>query len=259
MAIEIVEIFDNTSVLNDQFLAHRLGLIPLLSSSAHTYNYTRECSCDEMCDKCAVQFGLSVRNVSDEIRVVTSADLVIESLPGSARDVDVAPVTLPDQAGESERPITIVKLGKNQELRLKAIAKKGLGKEHAKWNPCAGVAMQTEADIRINQAQMDTLAEIKKQQFVDSCPTKVYAYDSANRQVLVDDPLRCMYCMECTVKAEALGVPDLVEIQQVEDKFFFTVETSGALAPQEIVLTALAQLREKINTIEREAKTLSGS
>jgi DNA-directed RNA polymerase II subunit RPB3 len=64
MAIEIVEISDNTSVLHDEYIAHRCGLIPLLSIDADRYNYYDKCPCKQgNCEMCTVVFDLDVHNL----------------------------------------------------------------------------------------------------------------------------------------------------------------------------------------------------
>lgn len=81
MAIEFVKIRENTSPLHDELLAHRLGLIPLASNSADSFNFNSECSCapnDEVCPVCSVRYTLKIKNTTEGILSVTSADLKID-------------------------------------------------------------------------------------------------------------------------------------------------------------------------------------
>ena len=74
----MVEISVNTTVLPDEFLAHRLGMIPLLSMDAYKVLIDqRDCSCEDGCDRCSVELTLDALCTSDRGSMsVTSKDLV---------------------------------------------------------------------------------------------------------------------------------------------------------------------------------------
>jgi len=239
MAIDLVEFENNTSVLHDEFIAHRLGLIPLTSACSDKFNYTRDCSCIERCPYCSVEFKLSVTCTDDQTRDVTSQDLFSE-------DPDVVPVDSTGTGEQSNAGIIIVKLRKGQELKLKAIAKKGVGKEHAKWSSVCVATYQFDPDIRLNYTRIEEMSDQQKIDFVNSCPTKVYKFDEETRKVEIEDSLRCMFCDECRQKATAFGKPDAVKIGMKPDRFYFNVETNGALRPEEVVLSALNVLKLKL-------------
>lgn len=60
-----------------------------------------------------------------------------------------------------------------------------------------------------------------------------------------------MYCNECVRKGEHLAKGgELVAIHQRSDMVHMTIESTGALGPEEIVLTALEILREKMTKIK---------
>jgi DNA-directed RNA polymerase II subunit RPB3 len=134
LAIEMVEIEENTTVLFDEFLAHRMGLIPLQSAQVDRFKYTRDCTCQETCRQCSVPYTLNVRNNHSDGRTlnVTSHDLKYE---GEEGDSNVDPMMLPHPVGHqnAENKVLIVKLAKNQEIRMKCVAKKGIGKVRSRF------------------------------------------------------------------------------------------------------------------------------
>ena len=59
MAIDYVDIYDNTSVIFDEMLAHRMGLIPI-KTNLGMYNLPDKCECNGAgCALCQVTFTLS--------------------------------------------------------------------------------------------------------------------------------------------------------------------------------------------------------
>jgi DNA-directed RNA polymerase II subunit RPB3 len=252
LAIDLVEIETNSSVLNDEFLAHRLGLIPLISDRAMEMRLSRDCDAcdgDGRCDYCSIEFHLNVKCTSEQTLDVTSHDL-------QSSDPDVVPV---DSAGRQadvngfdppeNRGILIVKLRKGQELKLRAIARKGIGKDHAKWSPAATVTFQYEPDIHINEALMESLSLDEKQEWVESSPTKVFELDPISQQVVVVDPEAYTYDEEVIKKAEAMGKPGLVEIYSKEDSFIFTVESTGAIKASQMFINAIEILKSKLDAV----------
>ena len=105
-AIDTVDIIENSSVLADEGITHRLGLIPLKTDLSRT-------------DESDSRILLVLDSGDTETgRTVTSAEL-------SSDDKVVKP---------SSDQIPIVHLAPGQRLKFEAYAKLGKGTEHAKWN-----------------------------------------------------------------------------------------------------------------------------
>ena len=118
-AIDDVVVLENSSVMHDEAIAHRLGLIPL-RTDLERFVMPHDCDCNSTlgCSKCRVLLVLDTES-QDKTKVITSADLISE-------DDVVKPVN-------SEIPI--VSLAPGQKLKFEAYARLGTGKSHAKWQP----------------------------------------------------------------------------------------------------------------------------
>ena len=65
---------------------------------------------------------------------------------------------------------------------MRATARKGTGKDHAKWQPVATCAFQYMPDIRLDPTIASQMTEAQKVEWVDASPTKVFRYNNVTRQ-----------------------------------------------------------------------------
>ena len=115
-AIDTVDIIENTSVLPDEGLAHRLGLIPL-KTDLSKYNES---------DKILLVLD---SGEAEQTRSVLSSEL-------SSEDDTVKPVS---------DKIPIVQLAPGQKIKVECYARLGRGTEHAKWNS-SNISTLTDTD-----------------------------------------------------------------------------------------------------------------
>lgn len=128
-AIDTVDIVENTSVLADEGLAHRLGLIPLRTDLSR-FNEPAKCECqsESGCSNCRVMLVLD-SGMSEETRTVLSDEI-------SSEDDSVKPIS---------GKVPIVQLAPGQRIKVECYARLGRGTEHAKWNS-SNISTLTETD-----------------------------------------------------------------------------------------------------------------
>eukprot|EP00889_Picochlorum_renovo_P004046 jgi/Picre1/31076/NNA_006431.t1 len=240
IAIELVEIETNTTVLNDEFLSHRLGLIPLVSVDVHNMKTIYEAGEDEEVQD--VVMSLDIVCTTEDTLNVTSNDLILD--PSYPR---VAPIGYHDR---DARGILIVKMRKGQELKLRAIARKGIGKDHAKWNPVATAVFQHLAEIKIDNGMLSSLTDEQRDALCDADPKGTFKHNRIAQTIEVEDPELYQFDGEVLEKANELGVPGAIDIIQREDAFLFKIESTGARPVADIVMSAFEVLQHKLVTLE---------
>ncbi|EPB70226.1 RNA polymerase Rpb3/Rpb11 dimerization domain protein [Ancylostoma ceylanicum] len=191
IAIDWVQIESNTSVLHDEFIAHRMGLIPFVSDTVvDDMAYTRECNCTEFCDSCSVLFELNVKCKEEATRSVTTADLV---------------------------------------CKTERYANTGFGKEHAKWNPTCGVGFEYDPDNALRHTIYPNPKEWPRSEFSQ-------LKDQEGEEKQYEAPY------------DPHGKPN---------KFWFTIEATGALRADRIVYSGVAILKKKLTDLQESSNSMA--
>ncbi|KAI5852665.1 DNA-directed RNA polymerase [Morchella snyderi] len=213
VAIDTVEIEANTSVIPDEFLCHRLGMIPLDSTNIDDkLIYSRDCMCEMYCEKCSVILTLHARCTGESNVTVYARDLVV------AEGAQLGSPVITDKEGQGA---IICKLRKGQELKMKCIAKKGIAKEHAKWSPVSAMGFEYDPWNKLRHIdywyEESAEAEWPKSKYAD--------------------------WEEPPVEGEPFNYDAL------PSRFYLDVESVGSLPPDEIMQQGIKYLQEKLASV----------
>ncbi|MGP8320638.1 MAG: DNA-directed RNA polymerase subunit D [Methanosarcinaceae archaeon] len=213
LAIDYVNIYDNTSVLYDEQLALRFGLVPL-TSDIDDFIPLNECSCEDICPACQVSLTLSVEGP----KMVYSGDLV-------SSDPKVQP---------ADTNIPIVELKEGHKVVIEAIAHMGYGKEHAKWQAGVACGYKNMPIIEINGCDNCGVC-------ADKCPRGIIYIESTGAMVSKEDLLKCSLCKLCE---DACDIGS-ISVKENENSFIFYSESDGSYTSRELILNAGNVIKDK--------------
>jgi len=223
MAIEDVEFRKNNSILYDEIIAHRLGLLPL-TTDLKSYNIPAECKCKgKGCARCQLKLTLKAKGPG----MVYASDM-------HTRDASIKPVY---------QKTLIVKLLKNQNLELEATAVLGQGKEHSKWSP-GHVYYKNKPLIEIDVKKCDGCGKC-----VEQCPTKTIEIKDNKAIVSKDHLLDCHLCNACIESC-----PKEAMVIKATNDFIFYLESWGHLDCKKILLEASRLLDKKLGEFSEKLK-----
>ncbi len=220
MAIEDVELRKNNSVLYDEVVAHRLGLLPL-TTDLESYNPPSKCKCNgEGCASCQVKLTLEAEGPG----IITASEI-------KSKDSKVKPVF-------PETPIA--KLLKGQKIEAEATAILGTGKDHAKWSP-AHVWYKNKPVLKIGNVK-------DPHSVADACPPGVF--EVKNGKLIANE--------EKLLTTDLAGLAEEASNGEVtvekSDDFVMFIESFGQLDCKEILEQAAKSLDENLGEFEKLLK-----
>jgi DNA-directed RNA polymerase subunit D len=219
MAIDYLDIYDNTSVLFDEMLSLRLGLVPL-KTNAGMYQFPQDCECKGAgCALCQVSLTLSAEGPC----VVHSRDL-------KSSDPEVAPV---------DQNVPIVELKAGQKVVLTAVARLSKANEHAKFQPVSASGYKNLPVLTISE-KCDLCKAC-----IEACPRGVFKAEKG--KLVVGDIYKCSMCKLCTEACDAHAI----KVGADDKTFIFTLETDGSYSAHDIILNAMKSIKGKAEQLSQ--------
>lgn len=250
VAIEHVYMWNNTSVMHDEVLSHRMGLIPIMVDPRMFETFEDD---DDPTDKNTVVFKLSVkcdknaRGVKEETKSSSSEPYTHNVYSG---DLEWIPQGNQQERCKIVKPvhddILIMRLRPGQAIELEAHARKSIGKDHAKYSPVCTASYRLMPRLELLQEVYDELADE-----LDLVEPGVFNIVPCNenghvRKAVVVNPYAC------TMSRNFMRNPKLkeaVRLTREPDHFIFSVESAGMMPAATIVSEAIRVLREKTDRL----------
>ncbi|GAA5987855.1 hypothetical protein JCM11641_003510 [Rhodosporidiobolus odoratus] len=253
VAVENVYVWNNTSIVQDEVLAQRLGLIPL---AIDPRKLEMKKSQDEApTDLNTVVFGLVTRcerqrdvkkGETDATKIWTGTEVLSAQLEYSARggQLELFGDNLPRPAVGN---ILLAKMRGGQEIVAELHCNKGVGKDHAKWSPVATASYRLLPSIEL----LGDIPPPLQPKFQACFPRGVIAI--AGGRVKVADARRDTVSREVLRHQEFEGK---VRLGRVRDHFIFNLESAGQYQPLDLLPTALEVLLTKLVVVREGLQRL---
>ena len=257
LSIDLVSIEINTSLITDEFLSHRLGLIPLRSTCAKKMKFSRECECDNYCSRCSSIFKLDLKSTNPESSVYSTH---LENLKqdGDLLGYSIVPIHDSGSADElSSKSILLAKLKIGQHIKLTCVAKKGIGLEHSKWSPVSVIKLNAEPLFSLNLDKLNqyfNLSQKKKlleagKEFLELDEKKAAIVLKKNFQESKTFSKKDIRFLFNFMREKKLSYENVIKLEINISKISFTMETTGALDVIDIFKEAIIVLKRKLNII----------
>ncbi|KEG12330.1 putative DNA-directed RNA polymerase, alpha subunit [Trypanosoma grayi] len=244
LAFDRILIEENDSVVPDELLAHRIGLVPLAGPVAKMQFVTEsnQVGFDALDPQRVLVFELAAEGRRDaQATSVYSGELKWKPLPGqeawaNGPDEDRVFLVHPD--------IILTKLGPGQRLKLRVIAVKGIGGVHAKWAPASACFYELKTSISLREPIRGECAT-KLQRL---CPAGAFRVNE-NGEAVVTEVENCTLCRECLRRDVHPEIADKITIEKDKTRMRFTIESIGHLHASQILRHALTLFAERMRDL----------
>lgn len=262
MALETIILFQNTSIIQDEVLTHRLGLIPINAPPAIFQLVKQSKTTPKINERNTLVFTLNktcTRNASCSDPNASDSEKYHNHIVYS-RDLQWVPQGrqakyFNENNNNVIKPvygdIIIAKLRPGQSIEAECRAELGIGRDHAKWSPVATASYRLLPEIIIHNAILDE--DAKKLKSV--CPMNVFDIEDitingvTHQQGVVARPRNCSMCRECIRGDEPWQTNNNIELRRVRNHFIFSIESVGQYKPQDI-------LRKSLNILSNKSQQL---
>jgi len=232
VAISQVTMEQNTGVIPDEYLAHRLGLVPIVIDP--DLLEWRLMDTDEFNESNSIDFNLQKSCDHN----ATSVSVYSGDLKWKPRNAEQAEKFKDNPPRPVCDDILIAKLCPGQEIDLSCRCEKG--KDHAKWSPVCTAYYRLVPVIELTQDVVgDDAVRLR-----DACPQgviKLVKGRDGKKKAEVADPAKFNVHRECLQPFAELGV----KVTTSRDHYFFSIETVGAIPATTLFEKAVVVLKDK--------------
>jgi len=226
LAIDEISLYDNTSVLFDEQIGLRMGLIPIKAEDLDQFSTPEDCQCAGAgCPGCRVEFMLSAEGpgmvYSEEVKFTDSTVMpAFDKIP-------------------------IVILGENEKLVVEGYATKRTGSDHAKWQSGTLCGYKNLPSITIGDCNGCGKC-------IAVCPRQVLGQDEAGKAKVLNT-LECSLCKLCIKECDA----GAINLTPALDSFVMTIESDGSMLVKDLVSRASVEIKRRAETLGAKLAELS--